>query len=135
MKMKIEEFNKETQKLERFYEKEIPEEQKKIWYEEFKKIPVERYRYIISQVYRRMKFIPKLADMIEINKNCGYTEIFQKVIKNQKCEKCKGTGIIMYKKNVYENTTENDYACRCTCINGMNLSKQLPTWQEVGLKL
>ena len=36
--MKIEEFDEETRKLEKFYDKEIPEEQRKIWYEEFKGI-------------------------------------------------------------------------------------------------
>lgn len=131
--MKIEEFNKETQKLERFYEKEISEEQKKIWYEEFKRMNIERYRYIIGQAYRKSKFIPKLADMIEINKNCGYIESEEKSI--QKCEKCNGTGIILYKKNVTGNETECDYACRCTCLAGMKMSKLIPTWQEIGLKL
>ena len=131
--MKIEDFNKETQQLERFYEKEIPEEQKKIWYEEFKRMNIERYRYIIGQAYRKSKFIPKLADMIEINKNCGYIENEETSIKN--CERCNGTGIILYKKKVMGNETECDYACRCTCTEGMKLSKSIPTWQEIGLKL
>ena len=131
--MKIEDFNKVTQQLERFYEKEIPEEQKKIWYEEFKRMNIERYRYIIGQAYRKSKFIPKLADMIEINKNCGYIENEETSIK--KCERCNGTGIILYKKKVTGNETECDYACRCTCTTGMKLSKSIPTWQEIGLKL
>ena len=132
-KMKIEEFNKETQQLERFYEKEIPEEQKKIWYEEFKKMPIERYRYLIGQAYRKSKFIPKLADMIEINKNCGYVEIEKEPEKI--CTKCNGLGYITYKKKLKEDGYEYNYACRCTCPAGMKLSKSIPTWQEIGLKL
>ena len=94
--MKIEEFDEETQKLEKFYEKDIPDEQRKIWYEEFKGINITRYKYLISQVYRKCKFMPKLADMIEINKTAG-------VIQQQKdetvyCPKCNGIGLIFYKK-------------------------------------
>ena len=65
--MTLEEFDTETQKLENFYEKQIPNEQRKIWFSEFKKINITRYRYIIGQAYRQCKFMPKLADMIEIN--------------------------------------------------------------------
>lgn len=130
--MRIEDFNKETQKLEKFYEKEISEEQKKIWYEEFKKMPIERYRYLIGQAYRKSKFIPKLADMIEINKNCGYVENEKS---SETCRICKGSGIITYKKKIKKTENEYTFACRCTCKNGLKLSKAIPTWQEVGLRL
>ena len=133
LKMTLEEFDTETQKLENFYEKQIPDEQRKIWFSEFKKINITRYRYIIGQAYRQCKFMPKLADMIEINKTAG-------VIQKQEdetvdCPKCNGTGIILYKKKATGNETECDYACRCTCTAGMKLSKSIPTWQEIGLKL
>ena len=36
--MTLEEFDTETQKLENFYEKQIPNEQRKIWFSEFKKM-------------------------------------------------------------------------------------------------
>ena len=94
--MKIEEFDEETTKLENFYEKEIPSEQRKFWFEEFKKINIKRYKYIIGMAYRKFKFLPKLADMIEINKNCGYVEETQNIIQN--CKICKGTGLIFYQK-------------------------------------
>lgn len=127
--MKIEEFDEETRKLEKFYDKEIPEEQRKIWYEEFKGINITRYKYLISQVYRKCKFMPKLADMIEINKMAG-------VIQQQKdetayCPKCNGIGLILYKKKFNDNIY--DMVCRCDCINGMKICKEIPTIQEIGI--
>lgn len=127
--MKIEEFDEETRKLEKFYDKEIPEEQRKIWYEEFKGISITRYKYLISQVYRKCKFMPKLADMIEINKTAG-------VIQQQKdetvyCPKCNGIGLIFYKKKFNDNIY--DMVCRCDCINGMKICKEIPTIQEIGI--
>ena len=127
--MKIEEFDEETRKLEKFYDKEIPEEQRKIWYEEFKGISITRYKYLISQVYRKCKFMPKLAYMIEINKTAG-------VIQQQKdetvyCPKCNGIGLIFYKKKFNDNIY--DMVCRCDCINGMKICKEIPTIQEIGI--
>ena len=65
--MKLEEFDDEVSKLERFYQKEITDEQRKIWYSELRNLDISRFRYIISQVYRTSKFLPKLADILEIN--------------------------------------------------------------------
>lgn len=126
--MKIEEFDEETTKLENFYEKEIPGEQRKFWFEEFKKINIKRYKYIIGMAYRKFKFLPKLADMIEINKNCGYVEENQPLIQN--CKICKGTGLIFYQKKV--NDVIYDYVCRCNCANGLKHSKEIPNVQQVG---
>lgn len=132
--MKIEEFDEETRKLEKFYDKDIPDEQRKIWYEEFKGINITRYKYLISQVYRKYKFMPKLADMIEINKSIGYVQEKEQEQKKQitKCNKCKGTGFIFYKKQ--EGNLWYDYVCRCNCVNGYQINKEIPTEQQLGIE-
>lgn len=132
--MKIEEFDEETQKLEKFYEKDIPDEQRKIWYEEFKGISITRYKYLISQVYRKCKFMPKLADMIEINKSIGYMQPREQEQKKQlaECDKCKGTGFVFYKKQ--KGTLWYDYVCRCNCLNGYQINKEILTEQQLGIE-
>ena len=132
--MKIEEFDEETQKLEKFYEKDIPDEQRKIWYEEFKGISITRYKYLISQVYRKCKFMPKLADMIEINKSIGYMQPREQGQKKQlaKCDKSKGTGFVVYKKQ--KGTLWYDYVWRCNCLNGYQINKEILTEQQLGIE-
>lgn len=132
--MKIEEFDEETRKLEKFYDKDIPDEQRKIWYEEFKGINITRYKYLISQVYRKCKFMPKLADMIETNKSIGYMQEKEQEQKKEitKCNKCKGTGFIFYKKQ--EGNLWYDYVCRCNCVNGYQINKAIPTEQQLGIE-
>ena len=65
--------------------------------------------------------------MIEINKTAG-------VIQQQKdetvyCPKCNGIGLISYKKKFNDNIY--DMVCRCDCINGMKICKEIPTIQEI----
>ena len=67
--MKIEEFTEVVKELENFYEKEITDEQRQIWFRELRNLEIKRFKYIISQIYRTSKFLPKLADILEINSN------------------------------------------------------------------
>lgn len=120
--MTIEEFSKATEEIERFYQKEIPDEQKKIWFNELKGMEIKRFKYIISQAYRTLKFVPKLADIIEINTNLGYSQV--KKEENQvKCSKCKGTGYITYKKLVPngDKKMECEYMAVCDCGKEQNM--------------
>lgn len=127
--MTLEEFDEETQKIEKFYEREIPEEQRKVWFTEFKKINITRYRYIIGQAYRQCKFMPKLADMIEFNEKIGIEKKQNNKIVD--CQKCNSTGFIFYKKKFNGNIY--DMVCRCDCVNGMKMCKEIPTIQEIGI--
>ena len=72
--MKIEEFFEVVQEMEHFYGKEMTTEQKKIWYENLKTIGVTRFRYIVANLYKTSKFLPKLADIFETNISLGRTE-------------------------------------------------------------
>jgi hypothetical protein len=123
--MTLDEFNKEIEKVERFYEKDIPEEQKKYWYKEVKLMNVKRFQAIIGQIFRTSKFLPKLADIVEINTNMGYSTT--ETSKKTKCTKCKGTGYIIYNKikNEGENAREYQYMAVCDC----GLKKRYEGWK------
>ena len=49
--MKIEEFDDEIDKLERFYQKQgiITDEQRQIWFKELRNLDIARFKYIIAQ--------------------------------------------------------------------------------------
>lgn len=126
------EFLEITQEIEKFYEKELSTEQSRIWFDELKKITKERYRQISRECYKTTKFMPKLADIIEINKSLPNPakaddgEIVE-------CDKCGGTGLVCYKRKVEGYVY--DYAARCECKNGMRLSKIIPSILEVGIEI
>lgn len=129
--MQINEFLEETAKVEKFYGKQLEQYEKDIWYENLKYIPVKRYIEIIRRLYVENKFMPKLADIIEINK--------QMPIEKPKAEKvdcniCKGKGFILYhKKRADLNNIPYTYTARCTCKNGNNYLA-FPSIAEVNVK-
>ena len=114
--MKLEEFDEEVNKLERFYQKEVTDEQRRIWYTELRNLDISRFKYIISQVYRTSKFLPKLADILEINANLGYSQVKQEKNKN-KCKRCNGTGYITYKKTTKNGANDMlyEFGAICSC--------------------
>lgn len=126
--MKIDEFMEETKKLERFYSKELTEEQKKIWFENLKKLTLLRYQYIIGVIYRKNKYFPTLADIIQINEETGMKKE-EKKYKEEKCDICSNRGIIRYIKKI--NGIDYDYYCKCHCLNS-NKYNCFPTMEEAG---
>lgn len=124
-----EEFVNETSKMERFYGKELSEEQQKIWFENLKKISVERYRCIIGALYRKNKYFPSLADIIQLNNELGMKQKETKY-KEEKCDICSSRGVIRYIKKI--NGIDYDYYCKCHCLNS-NKYNCFPTMEEVGL--
>lgn len=124
--MKFEEFMEETEKIENFYDKDITDEQKKIWFSELKGMDIKRFKYVISQVYRTCKFLPKLADIIEINTNLGYSQV-KRDETTQKCNKCKGTGYITYWKKIKNG--EKNFSCEYMAICSCGKQKQYKGWE------
>lgn len=112
--MKIEEFFEVVQEMENFYGKEMTTEQKKIWYENLKNIGATRFRYIIANLYKTSKFLPKLADIFEMNISIGRTEEKKEEQKNgEKCNKCNNTGYIFYKQII--NGYQYEFVAICSC--------------------
>lgn len=126
--MKIDEFMEETKKLERFYSKELTEEQKKIWFENLKKLTLLRYQYIIGVIYRKNKYFPTLADILQINEETGMKKE-EKKYKEEKCDICSSRGVIRYIKKI--NGIDYEYVCRCNCGNSLKFMG-LPTMEQVG---
>lgn len=118
--MKIDEFIEETANIEKYYDKELDEFQRKVWYDELCKIDISKYRMIIKEIYRHNKFMPKLADIIEINSNLTYKpkEIIEETVE---CNRCNSKGYIFYKKIVKNGAKDiiYDMFARCDCKNGL----------------
>lgn len=120
--MEIAEFVEETGKLEKFYDKELKPFERDIWYQQLKFMPVSRYRQIVNKSFSECNFLPKLAKIIELNKELPYKKEYDQTKQSVKCEKCKGKGIFIYTK-LFDNGVNKiqyQYAARCSCENGQN---------------
>lgn len=130
------EFLEVTGEIEKFYnvseDKKLSTEQSRIWFDELKILTKERYRQISRECYKKLKFMPKLADIIEMN-NVLANFSAKKDDTVYECNKCDGTGFICYKR-IIENYTY-DYAARCMCKNGLKISRKIPSIQEIGLMI
>lgn len=118
--MQIAEFIQETSKIEKFYNKALEQYEKDIWYQELKNIPVKRYAQVIRQAFNECKFMPKLADIVTINKELPYNTNNGTIKEKVACNKCNGDGVIKYFKEVDGHTYE--YFARCVCQNGNNFN-------------
>lgn len=130
--MQINEFIEATNRVEKYFEKEYTNEQRQIMYEELQNISLEKYQKALDSCLRNCKFLPKLADILkffnEIN-NVNY----EKKREYTPCKICRGSGVVKYTKIFQENGYKYDFACRCTCKNGEYYSKQIPTFEELGV--
>lgn len=125
-------FIEATNRIEQYYDKEYTNEQRKIMFEELKQWNIERYKKSIAIVIRNSKFLPKIADIIQASEEIREIQNNEDV-KKVKCDKCNGTGYIEYDKKMFEQIYK--YVCKCTCGNEKNKSNNIPTYQEIGLKL
>ena len=114
--MQISEFIEATSRIESYYGKEYTTEQRRIMYEELKTINIERYRQLISSIIRKSKYLPKVADFIEVDKEVPREK--KEENKTTECNICGGEGYVYYKKIIGEGRLTYNYACRCICENG-----------------
>jgi len=131
--MELSEFIEATNRAEKYYEKEYSTEQQKIMFEEVKKMPLEKYQKAIGICIRSCKYLPKLVEIlnaansiIDMNNNNKKIQV--------PCSICRGSGIVRYYKILQENGYEYEYACKCTCKNGENYSKKIPTFEDLGIQ-
>lgn len=123
-------------KLEKYYQKEMPQYEKDIWYKELGRMRVERFNQLIEKAYTECKFMPKLADILEINQKIPYIDKENNENKTVQCGRCHSSGIIMYTKLIEK--MKYDFAARCTCENGNRFiwgdgKHYLPTIAELGM--
>ena len=147
------EFVEETSRIERFFStdsktKELTAEERKEWYEELRNMAVSRYRQIIRQAFRKCKFMPKLADIVSINEELPYQSNKKETTKVD-CNKCKGLGLVFYKKLIDngKNKIKYEYVAHCNCQNGLEYAYDgttisdsrykskfyVPTAQQIGI--
>lgn len=141
--MNNKEFMLYTQEIEHFYNQKLSDVEKDIWYENLKFMPVERFNYILSEIYKTNKYMPRLAEILQIHKSIPYEEKTEK--NTQDCEKCNNTGYIIYTKIVDNKPYRYAAVCECgrqrrydgrTIENLKNKSDYyIPTVQEIGLKV
>ncbi len=128
--MTNQEFINEIEKVQRFYQKELTQEQKTIWYESLKDIGITRFKYLISEIYRTSKYFPSLSEVISLDRETGYlppTEILKKKVH---CDICNGKGFILYYKK--EGDYTYTYTAKCNCTNATPYMT-FPSFNEVGL--
>lgn len=134
--MKIDELTSVIDEMQKFYDKTMNEEELKIWFENFKTMDIKRFKYLVSKIYQKNKFMPKLADIIELNQTIGYDKIYNEEQKRnlKDCEKCGNTGYIIYKKKI--NDSIYNYAAVCSCGRQMQYKGDryyTPLSAELGL--
>lgn len=109
-------FLEEIGTLEAFFEKQLSIEQVKDWYEELKDYPIERLRIAIRTAKTTCKFLPKLAEFLSFIKDARI-EVQER--ERIPCNKCNGTGYLIYTKKVLNGNKilEYDFAGICECGN------------------
>lgn len=131
--MRIDEFNEETNNLERFFNKQLEDYERDIWFRELKYMPSTRYKQIIKKIYTESKFMPKLADIISLSRELPYE---QKQETKVECDICKGKGYLFYTQK--KNGHLYDFVARCDCKNGENYKYDdgkwyIPSVNQLGL--
>ena len=105
------EFMDYIKQIENVYGQEMSEIEIEIWYNNLKFMSLERFNYILAEIYKTNKFMPKLADILQMHKQIPYTENKEEI--KQKCDKCNGTGYIFYTKIIEGKPYQ--YAAVCDC--------------------
>lgn len=111
--MKYKEFMDYIKELQNYYNQELNETEVEIWYNSLKFMTVERFNYILSQLYEVNKFMPKLSEVLDMHKQIPYTVGKQEKKINGHCEKCNDTGYIIYTKII--NGMPYKYTAVCDC--------------------
>lgn len=130
--MTTKEFLIEIKRLELNYGKELEEELKRQWFQEFKQMTIERFKLIVTTVMKREKYMPRLYELFQVNKELASLEINKNEIKKYKCSICGGDGFIVYSK--INKGFNYEYVCKCMCRNAEKY-KAYPSFEQVGLKI
>lgn len=139
------EFIEYVEQIQNIYHKDLTAIEVDIWYENLKFMTIERFNYILSEIYKTNKFMPTLADILQVHKQIPYTaKREEKEIKGS-CKKCNGIGYIFYTKEMNDKKYKYSAVCDCgrnerydgtKCVDPKNKSKYyIPTLAETGLEI
>lgn len=141
--MNNKEFIEYIQELENYYGQQLNDTERDIWFNNLQFMSIERFNYIISEIFKINKFMPKLSEILEIHKSIPYDKEEQEI--KQHCDKCNDTGYIIYTKIVEGMPYQYSAVCDCNRQNRYDGSKitdlraksnyYIPTVNEIGLKV
>ena len=126
-KMTINEFIEATNRLEIYYQKEYNKEQLKIMYDELKTFSLERYKILVNKAIQQCKFLPKVADIMQIEKENPYKRNDEDEIEKIECKKCNSTGYVLYNKLINNGNERLKYTFMAICSCGN--AKQYKGWE------
>lgn len=131
--------------LENYYNQKLNDTEKEIWYNSLKFMTVERFNYILSQLYEVNKFMPKLSEVLDMHKQIPYTAKKEEKEVKSSCKKCNGTGYVFYTKEISGKKYKYSAVCDCgrcerydgkKCADPKNKSNYyIPTIAETGLNI
>ena len=131
--------------LENYYNQKLNDTEKEIWYNSLKFMTVERFNYILSQLYEVNKFMPKLSEVLDMHKQIPYTAKKEEREIKSGCKKCNGTGYVFYTKEINNKKYKYSAVCDCgrcerydgkKCADPKNKSNYyIPTIAETGLNI
>ena len=107
------EFFQYVDEVQNFYGQKLSKIELDVWYENLKFMTVQRFNYIIAEIYKTNKFMPKLADILQVHKSIPYTATETETKSSGNCEKCNNTGYVFYNKVIDGNNYT--YAAVCDC--------------------
>lgn len=117
--MEVKEFIELTNKLEKYYDKEYTEEQRKIMYSRLKDLSKKEFNRAINIVLDTCKYLPKIADIRTALSVPNNSVENKPEIDFVKCNKC-DNGFVQYFKKIKdgEKTLQYAYVALCDCENG-----------------
>ena len=106
---------------------------------------IERFNYILSEIYKTNKFMPTLADILQVHRQIPYTTQKEKTKIKGNCLKCDNTGYVSYFKQI--DGRQYIFGAVCDCgrqerFDGRQVSDPknksdyyMPTIEELGLEI
>lgn len=141
--MTFTEFKQYVTEMQNFYGQTLSDTEIEKWFGNLGFMSIERFNYILEQIYRNNKFIPKLSEILEVHNSIPYEE--KKIEVKGNCDKCDNTGYLLYTKMI--NNRPYTYACVCDCgrqqrYDGTKIKdlkhrnkSYIPTVQELGIQI
>lgn len=130
--MQINEFVEATSRLENYFDKEYTNSQRTIMFDELKVLDIDRYKHIIAVLIRNAKYLPKIADILEVNNTLARNKKNLKDEEIIECKYCDSKGFLLYKKYDSRNKLNYEFVCRCFCENGKKYMN-FPQKSQVGI--
>lgn len=116
--MEIKEFEKALDKLQNFYGKEFNDTQIEEMYKYFQKYNKERFYLIISKIFQKNKYMPSLAELIEVDKEIPSNRIISSNQQKGNCKICNNNGFVLFYKLI--NGCKYQFLAYCECKAGEN---------------